>query len=146
MMEKAKTIAVNIVVIVFLSVLLIWGNTWYRQWRQFNNGEESLAKNDLIAAIAGYESAIHMYTPFSPLVERSAAKLWEIAQRCETNGDHERALIAYRSLRSSFYSTRGLRQPGRMWIARCDAKIAELVKPKSSSTFNVQRLNPNPEP
>ena len=127
-MEKAKTIAVNIIVIAFLSVFLIWGNTWYRQWRQFDKGEKALAGNDVITAIAGYESAIHMYTPFSPLVERSAAKLWEIAQRCETGGDHERALIACRSLRSSFYSARSLYQPGRVWIARCDVKIAELVK------------------
>ena len=127
-MEKAKTIAVNVIVIALISILLIWGNTWYRQWRQFDNGEEALAKNDLIAAIAGYESAIHMYTPLSPLVERAAAKLWEIALRCERDGDQERALIACRSLRSSFYSTRGLYQPGAEWIARCDAKIAELVK------------------
>jgi hypothetical protein len=127
-MEKTKTIVVNIVVIALLSVLLIWGNTCYRQWIQFHKGEESLAGNDVIAAIAGYESAIHMYTPLSPLVERSAAKLWEIAQRCEMSGDPERALIACRSLRSSFYSTRGLYQPGSEWIARCDAKIAELVK------------------
>ncbi len=140
-MEKAKTITVNLLVIALLSILLIWGNTCYRQWRQFNNGEKALAENRLVAAIAGYESAIHMYTPMSPLVERSAARLWEIVRRCESQGDPERALIACRSLRSSFYATRGLYQPGREWIARCDAKIAELVKLKAvqSSTFNVQR-------
>ncbi len=140
-MEKAKTITVNLLVIALLSILLIWGNTCYRQWRQFNNGEKALAENRLVAAIAGYESAIHMYTPMSPLVERSAARLWEIVRRCEAQGDPERALIACRSLRSSFYATRGLYQPGREWIARCDAKIAELVKLKAvqSSTFNVQR-------
>ena len=127
-MEKAKTIAVNLTVIALLSGLLIWGNTGYRQWVQFNKGEESLARNDLIAAIADYESAIHMYTPLSPLVESSAAKLWEIASKCEANGDVERALIACRSLRSSFYAVRSLYQPGKEWIARSDAKIAELVK------------------
>ena len=127
-MEKAKTIAVNMAVIALLSVLLIWGNTWYRQWRQFNRGEHALAANDVIAAIAGYESAIHMYTPFSPLVERSAERLWDIARRCEAKGDTERALISCRSLRSSFYAVRGLYQPGKEWIARCDAKIADLVK------------------
>jgi hypothetical protein len=127
-MEKVKTIAVNILVITILAVLLIWGDTWYRQWRQFNKGEEALAGNDLIAAIAGYESAIHMYSPLSPLVESSAAKLWEIVQRCETRGDLEQALIACRSLRSSFYAARGLYQPGTEWIVRCDAKIAELLE------------------
>lgn len=127
-MEKLKTVAINILVIAILAVLLIWGITWCRQWRQFKQGEEALAGNNLIAAIAGYESAIHMYTPLSPLVESSAEKLWEITQLCETRGDLERALIACRSLRSSFYAARGLYQPGKEWIARCDAKIAELLE------------------
>jgi hypothetical protein len=127
-MEKGKTIAVNMALIALLAVLLIWGNTWFRQWRQFNKGEEALAGNDVIAAIAGYESAIHMYTPLSPLVERSAEKLWEIARSSEAGGEQERALIAFRSLRSSFYAVASLYQPGKVWIARSDAKIAELVK------------------
>jgi len=131
-MEKAKTIAANILVIAVLATLIIWGNTWYRQWRQFETGEKAMAGNQVIAAIAGYESAIHMYTPFSPLVDRAAARLWEIAGKCEAEGDLERALIACRFLRSSFYATRWLVQPGREWIARCDAKIAELVKAREN--------------
>ncbi len=127
-MEKAKTIAVNLLVTTFIAILMIWGNTWYRQWRQFDSGEKALAANRLIPAIAGYESAIHMYTPLSPLVERSATRLWEIAARCETAGDTERALVACRALRSSFCAGRGLYQPGKEWIARCDARIAELLK------------------
>ncbi len=127
-MEKVKTIAVNIAVIALVSVLLVWGSTWYRQWRQFKGGEAALARNDVIAAIAGYESAIHMYTPLSPLVDRAAQRLWEIAARSEAGGDPERALIACRALRSSFSAARGLYQPGKQWIARCDAKIAELLK------------------
>lgn len=126
-MEKAKSIAVNMGVIALLCVLLIWGNTCYRQWQQFGKGEEALAKNDVIAAISGYESAIHMYTPFSPLVDRSAERLWGLVLSCEKKGDLQMALIACRSLRSSFYAVRGLYQPGKEWITRCDAKIADLV-------------------
>lgn len=127
-MEKAKTIAVNIAVIAVIAILMIWGNTGYRQWRQFNKGEQALAAKDTIAAIAGFEAAIHMYTPGSPLVGRAAEKLWEIGRRFEANGHLERALIAYRALRSSFYAVRTFYQPGRDWIARCDAKIDELEK------------------
>src|SRR5512146_648377 len=127
-MDKAKTVAVNLLVTALIALLLVWGNTWYRQWQQFKWGEKALAANRVIPAIAGYESAIHMYTPFSPLVERSAARLWEIAVRCEKGGDLDQALIACRALRSSFYADRGLFQPGKRWIARCDAKIAELLK------------------
>ncbi|MBT0651758.1 tetratricopeptide repeat protein [Geomobilimonas luticola] len=127
-MDKAKTIAVNVVVTAIIAIILIWGNSWYRQWSQFNRGEAALAKGDFVAAIAGYEAAIHMYTPGSPLVERTAEKLWGIAEEREENGDRQLALVAYRALRSSFYSTWGLTRPGTWWIARCDAKIAQLVK------------------
>lgn len=127
-MERAKTIAVNGLVIAVIALLMIWGNTWYRQKTQFNRGESALAEGNYIAAIAGYEAAIHMYTPGSSLVERSAAKLWSIGEGFERAGDATRALIAYRSLRSSFYAVRGVTSPGRDWIARCDDRIAVLVK------------------
>ncbi len=133
-MEKAKTITVNIVVIAVVSLILIWGNTLYRQHVQFNKGEKSFAAGDLIGAIAGYESAIHMYTPWSPTVETAAQRLWTIAEGFERMGDATRALIAYRSLRSSFYAVRGLSAPGQGWISRCDARIAPLVKAQAAGT------------
>jgi hypothetical protein len=126
-MEKAKTIAVNIAVIAIIAVVLIWGNTLYRQHAQFDKGEKAFAAGNYIAAVAGYESAIHMYTPGSALVEHAAKKLWGIAESFELAGDREKALVAYRSLRSSFYAVRGLYSPGKEWIARCEAKIAQLV-------------------
>lgn len=127
-MDKAKTIAVNGVVIAVIAILLIWGNTWQRQRTQFQRGEAALAAGDYISAIAGYEAAIHMYTPGSSLVQTAAERLWALGEAFERGGDPTRALIAYRSLRSSFYAARGLHTPGREWIARCDEKIAMLVK------------------
>ena len=127
-MDKIKTISANILVIVFISLILVWGATWYRQWAQFARGEEARSSGNFIAAIAGYEAAIHMYTPGSPLIGRSAEKLWAIGEELERRRDAAGALVAYRSLRSSFYAARGLTTPGREWIARCDARIAELLK------------------
>lgn len=126
-MDKAKTIAVNVAVTAIIALILIGGNTWYRQWSQFNRGEGAFARGDYVAAIAGYEAAIHMYTPGSSMVERSATKLWEIGELQEAKGDREMALVAYRALRSSFYAAWGMTSPGKMWIARCDAKIARLL-------------------
>lgn len=126
--EKIKTLAVNALVILLISLVLILGVTCQRQWRQFSRGKEAERRGDTIAAIAGYESAIHMYLPLSPLVERAAARLWNMGEELERHGDRERALIAYRSLRSSFYAVRGLTQPGAQWIDRCDGKIAALTK------------------
>ena len=138
-MDKTKTIAVNIVVIALIAVALIWADTLYRQHTQFANGEKAMAAGDFTAAVAGYESAIHMYTPASSLVERSAERLWEIGEGLEQRGDRVRALIAYRSLRSSFYAVRGLSSPGKKWIVRCEEKIALLVK--QSQAEEQQFLN-----
>ena len=130
-MDKLKTIVVNIVAIALLALILLWGNTWYRQWRQFERGEKALQAGDTIGAIAGFESAIHMYTPLSPLVERAATRLWGIGEQMERQGDVPRALVAYRSLRSSFYAVHGLNRPGTEWIARCDARIAALTQTRT---------------
>lgn len=129
MIDRTKTILVNSAVIAILSIFLFAAATQYRQWEQYNKGQKNLAQGNYIQAIAGFESAIHMYTPFSPLVERSAVKLWTIGEYLEAHGDTEKALIAYRALRSSFYSTHGLIRPGQNWISDCDAKIRSLAKP-----------------
>lgn len=127
-MEKVKTIAANAAAIALISLVLIWGNTLYRQHVQFGKGEKGFAAADFPAAVAGYEAAIHMYTPGSSKVEKSAEKLWEIGQMTERSGDFPRALIAYRALRSSFYAIAWIYTPGGDWIARCDARIASILQ------------------
>ena len=129
MLERTKTVLVNGAVIAIAAILLFAGATQFRQWSQFSKGETALAAGDQINAIAGFESAIHMYTPLSPLVERSADRLWTIGRDLEGKGDTEKALIAYRALRSAFYSTHGLFRPGMKWITSCDEKIRLLAKP-----------------
>lgn len=129
MLDRTKTILVNAVFIALVSILLFAAATQFRQWSQYSRGEQALAARDHINAIAGFESAIHMYTPFSPLIERSAQRLWIIGRDMETRGESEKALIAYRALRSAFYSTHGLFKPGMRWIGLCDEKIQLLAKP-----------------
>lgn len=126
-MSKTRSIAEHVVVAIVISLLLIWGNTQYRQWSQYRKGEEAVRAGDVIAAISAYEASIHMYTPLSPLVWRSAERLWEIGQTLEQRGDNAKALIAYRALRSSFYAVRTVYTPGTDWISSCDIRIAALV-------------------
>ena len=127
-MEKVKTIAVNAAIIALVSIILIWGCTLYRQHVQFNKGEQGFAAGDFLVAVSGYESSLHMYTPLSSLTERSARRLWELGEIAAQRGDLQRALIAYRSLRSSFYAVAGIYSPGEDWIRRCDARIAQVLK------------------
>jgi hypothetical protein len=126
-MEKVKTIAVNAVFIALVSVVLIWGATLYRQHDQFGKGEKGMAAGDFGAAVSGYESALHMYTPFSPLVGRAQQKLWELGEMAAQRGDLPRALIAFRALRSSCYAAAGIYTPGEEWIRKCDARIAQIL-------------------
>lgn len=129
-MGSVKRIILHGVVISIIALALIWWNTLSRQREQFLKGETALAKRDAIGAIAGYEAAIHMYTPWSSVVETAADRLWTIGGDFEKHNDRERALIAYRSLRSSFYAARGFTLPGKSWIERCDQKIAKLTGEK----------------
>jgi tetratricopeptide (TPR) repeat protein len=127
MTDRIKTISVNAAVIVLICLLLFFAGTWWRMQAQFALGETALRRGDFSGAVAGYESAIHMYIPFNGTIEKSAQQLWSIGESNERLGDINRALIAYRALRSSFYADRWLVTPGMDWIARCDKKITALV-------------------
>ena len=124
---QLKNIIANSILICLISLLLFFAGTWWRMSSQFSLGEEAFRKGDFTGAVAGYESALHMYIPFHPTIERAAEKLWLIGEMNERLGDVNRALIAYRSLRSSFYAGHWLVTPGTAWIKRCDKKIAALI-------------------
>jgi tetratricopeptide (TPR) repeat protein len=127
MHSRPKIILVNGVVLVALMLLLFSATTWWRMQTQYKAGERAQQRGDFAGAVAGYESAIRMYLPYSNTVENAAQQLWLIAESNERKGDIARALIAYRSLRSSFYAVRWLKTPGLEWIGRCDKKISALV-------------------
>jgi tetratricopeptide (TPR) repeat protein len=125
--ERIKKTAANTAIIIVLSLLVFLAGTWWRMQSQFQQGEAALTRGDFAGALAGYESAIHMYIPFHPTIDKAAQRLWQLGEIAERQGDVGRALIAYRALRSAFYADRWLSQPGEDWIERCDQKIAGLV-------------------
>ena len=127
MNEQSKSIISNGVVIILVSLLMILASTWWRMGNQFNLGEAALRKGDFPGAVAGFESALHMYIPYHPTIEKAAERLWQIGETNERLGDINRALIAYRSLRSSFYADHWLVTPDTLWIEKCDKKIASLI-------------------
>lgn len=123
MLRSLSTVFITLL----LSISLLVANVWWRQKVQFEEGEGGLRSGDFMVALTGYESAIRMYLPFSATVELAAKRIWALAEQAEREGDPERALLAYRSLRSAFYAVRWLQQPGKDWIARCDTRIALLA-------------------
>jgi len=127
MNQQTKSILLNGMVIAIICLLMFLAGTWWRLESQYKLGEDAFRRGDFPAAVAGFESAIHMYIPFHPKIEQAAGQLWRIGEINEQLGDVNRALIAYRSLRSSFYADHWLVTPGKEWIVRCDKKIAALV-------------------
>ncbi len=117
----------TIIITLLLSLSLLVANVWWRQKVQFAEGEAGFRNGDFMVALTGYESAIRMYLPFSERVEEAAEQIWLLAETAERAGDLDRALAGYRTLRSSFYGVRWLRQPGQYWIDCCDKKIAVLA-------------------
>ena len=127
MTNTIKSIAANSIVVILACLLLFLAGTWWRMQEQYDLGETAFRRGDFTGAVAGYESAIHMYVPFAGTIDNAARQLWAIGENNERLGDIHRALIAYRALRSAFYADRWLVTPGTDWIARCDTKIAALV-------------------
>lgn len=127
MNEQVKSIMANAAVIILISMLIFCSGVWWRMNSQFSQGEAAFRKGDFSGAVAGFESALHMYIPFHPTIERAAERLWQVGEANERLGDVNRALIAYRALRSSFYADHWLMTPGKTWIEKCDKKIAALL-------------------
>lgn len=130
MNPKVKEVVTTVFITLVIMIAMIWGRTYYSQWKQFNIGEEAFKKGDLRGAITGYESAIHMYTPGSGMVKNSIDRLWQIGEIFERQNQSDWALLAYRSLRSSLYAVRSFYTPYPEWIERCDKKIASILAVK----------------
>ncbi|MGC2424681.1 MAG: hypothetical protein WA666_10040 [Nitrospirota bacterium] len=128
-MERVKIFkALRGVVIIFAILLaMVWIKTYSYGQNQYKQGEKAMASGDLKDAISDYETSIHMYAPFAGYVPASAQRLWEIGQGFEKSGDYDWALIAYRSLRSSFYGVRSFYTPYKDWIARSESEIDKVL-------------------
>ncbi len=128
-MEKVRVFKAirNAVIIIVVLVAMVWVKTYFYGLDQYKQGEKAMASGDLKDAITDYETAIHMYTPFAEYVPASAQRLWEIGRGFERSGDYDWALLAYRSIRSSFYGVRSLYTPYKSWIIRSDARINRVL-------------------
>ena len=112
---------------VLAAALFLAGREAIRQASSFRQGEAAFARGDWKIAIRQYDTAMHFYFPFSPYMEKSAKRLWQIGRMFEARQKPGWALVAYSSIRSSFYGVRSFYTPGKKrWIGRCDNKIAAV--------------------
>jgi len=107
-------------------LLLVAGKVFYLQRSHFITGENFYREANWKAAIREYDFAMHFYMPWSPYIEKSARRLWQMGEMFERQNKLDWAVIPYSSIRSSFYASRSLFTPGKPWINKCDEKLADL--------------------
>ena len=122
-----KNHASLILSLVLFLVLTTMGKIYLNSNHEFKMAEELVSKNKFAEAVTHYERSIQWYVPGLRLQERAAEGLWEVAQKYETQNDFENAINAYRLLRGAFYSVRSFYTPGKIWILKCNEKIAILM-------------------
>ncbi len=139
MTESTKKNIITIIIIASIMALMVIVKVYYGSMVEFNRGEEAFSKQDLSEAITHFERSIHWYTPFNRYVAGSAERLWEIGKIAEKQNDTQLALLAYRSLRSSFYAVRSFYTPYKEWINKCDEKISTLVASQETPFESVKK-------
>lgn len=123
-MLKRYFIGALVFILLFLSIVGV--RVFYLQRSHFFTAEKHFGESNWKLAIREYDMSMHFYIPWSPYIQRSAERLWQIGEMFEKEGRFDWANIAYSSIRSSFYTSRSLYTPGKNWVDRCDDKIADL--------------------
>jgi hypothetical protein len=83
--------------------------------------------DDVDAALVHYRRAARWYVPGSPYVREALESLARIGVESEREGDRERALFAWRSVRAAVLATRSFHVPHHEHLALADEHIAELM-------------------
>ena len=123
-MLKKYLIKGTVIAVLFLMILTV--RMLYLQRSHYMAGERYSASENWKLAIREYDLAMHFYAPLSPYIDKSATRLWQLGDMFEKQERLDWAIIAYSSIRSSFYASRSLYTPGKQWIRKCDEKIADL--------------------
>jgi hypothetical protein len=89
--------------------------------------EVSLADERPDDALFHFRRAAHAYAPLNPWNGRAHDRLWQMGRKAELEGDQDRALRAYRSIRSSILAARSFYTPHTERLEEVDGRIARLM-------------------
>ena len=107
--------------------LVISGRVWWSSQTEFEAASEAEKNGDIHQAISHYQYASRWYIPFANTPPNARRALIRIAKQALDTGDQATALMAYRRLRSSILSTRGLFSPGMKHLESTNIGIARLM-------------------
>lgn len=94
---------------------------------ELSRADELARRGETEQAIVHYRRAASWYVPGNPYVVDALDRLREIGTEAEDQGDVERALIAFRSIRGAISTTRSTYTPHPARLARANARIAALM-------------------
>jgi hypothetical protein len=94
---------------------------------ELEQADAALAGRDTDAAVVHYRRAARWYAPFSPYHVRALTQLSAVARQAEQQGDVERALSAYRSVRGAILATRSVYVPEAQRLEAANQRIAALM-------------------
>jgi len=111
-------------------------------------------------ALYHFRRAAHAYAPLNPWNESAYDRLWQMGRKAELAGDQDRALMAYRAIRSSILAARSFYTPHPERLEEVDGRIARLMarlppppvdRGKSEATRTQEHLEllrdtPQPDP
>jgi hypothetical protein len=94
---------------------------------ELEQADTALAGGDTDAAIVHYRRAARWYAPLSPYHVRALTQLSALGRQAEQQGDVERALSAYRSVRGAILATRSVYVPEATRLEAANQRIAALM-------------------
>ncbi len=89
--------------------------------------EQSLSAGRPDDALYHFRRAAHAYAPLNPWNDAAYDRLWQMGRKAELSGDQDRALMAYRAIRSSILAARSFYTPHPDRLEEVDGRIARLM-------------------
>lgn len=122
-----------------LCALALCGRVLVESRSALGEGRAAMARGDHDGGVRALRRAAHLYLPGSPFVAAAYDELESFARQSETRGQGERALLAWRAVRSSALSTRWLVIPHAERLRRANRHIAHLMAAEPASPDERER-------
>lgn len=122
-----------------LCAAALYGRLLWESRVALRAGESSLRRGDAASGITSLRRAAHLYAPGNPYVAGAYDALERVARESETRGQADRALTAWRAVRSSALSTRWLVIPYEDRLRTANQHIAHLMAQREPALDERER-------
>ncbi len=122
-----KRTLTTVVSLLGLFILVVAARVVWSARSELLKAKHQLEQGRTDRAILHFRRAAHWYAPGNPYSRAALEQLWTIGKEAEGRGQRQRALLAYRAIRSSILAARSFYTPHKVWLARANERIAVLM-------------------